>query len=199
MRRYLAFLAVAGLLAAGSVAWGQAPAKRIRGSVQSLDGNTLTVTTNDGETDKIALAPDYTVTAIFPTTADQVKPGRKIGIVGFGPPAQQRAAVISIFPEGQNVTEVQFPWDSAPDSTMTNGPITADVTGADGRSLTVTIKGQPVQVSVPPGAIVQTSEPGTPAQLVPGAKVIVFAQQAADGTLSSSRVGVGKGGYTPAN
>ena len=35
--------------------------------------------------------------------------------------------------------------------------------------------------------------------LVPGAKVLIFAQQAADGAISAPRVNVGKDGFTPAN
>ncbi len=129
----------------------------------------------------------------------QIKPGTTIGIVGFGPPSHQRAAVISIFPPGQKVNEAQFAWDSAPDSTMTNAPVTADVDSANGQELTVTVKGQPVQVAVPPNTVIQAIESGTPAMLEPGAKVILFAQRATDGSLTASRVNVGKDGFTPAN
>ena len=65
--------------------------------------------------------------------------------------------------------------------------------------LNVTVKGEPVEVTVPPNVIVQESEPGTPAMLVPGAHVLIFAQQAADGTVSAPRVSVGKDGWTPAS
>ena len=197
--RYPVLIAASLLLLSAGAAIAQPGPKRIRGTIQKLDGNTLTVVTTGGETDTIVLASNYTVNAILPTTLDKVHPGAKIGIVGFGPPAQQRAAVISVFPEGANFNEVQFPWDTAPDSMMTNGPITSEVASTDGRQLTVTVKGQPVQVSVPPGAIIQTSEPGTPAMLTPGAKVMIFAQQNADGTLSAPRVSVGKDGFTPGN
>ena len=63
----------------------------------------------------------------------------------------------------------------------------------------MTVKGEPIEVTVPPNAILQTSEPGTPALLTPAAKVLITAQKAADGTLSSNRVSVGKDGFTPAN
>ncbi len=66
---------------------------------------------------------------------------------------------------------------------MTNAPVTSEVTATEGRTLTVTVKGEPIEVAVPPNAIIQTSEPGSPALLVPGAKVLIFAQRAADGSL----------------
>jgi preprotein translocase subunit YajC len=189
------------VLCAGLVlpALAQTTPKRIRGTIQALQDNVLTVAANNGETVKVHLAPNYTVGAIVQTTPDKVKPGTKIGIVGFGPPKQQRAAVISIFPADANVNESQFAWDTQPDSVMTNAPVTADVSGVNGRLLTVSIKGEPVEVTVPQNVIVQETEPGAPAMLVPGAKVLIFAQQAADGTVSAPRVNVGKDGWTPAN
>src|SRR5438094_586445 len=88
----------------------QTTPKRIRGTIRSLEGNVLAVQTNDGETVRVNLAPNYTVGAIVQTTMDQVKPGTMLGIVGFGPPKQQRAAVISILPSTAN--ELQIPWDT---------------------------------------------------------------------------------------
>ena len=188
-------------LAPGAFAQGAAPAarpRRIRGTIDSLQGDKLMVTTNAGEKLTVVLAPNYTVGAVVPTTLDKVKPGSMIGIVGFGPPKQQRAAVISIFPPGANVADAQFPWDSQPESTMTNAPVTSEVASADGRVLTVTVKGEPIQVTVPQNAIIQTTEPGTPAMIVPGAKVIIFAQESG-GVITAPRVSVGKDGFTPAN
>jgi len=175
----------------------QTTPKRIRGTIRSLEGNVLAVQTNDGETVRVNLAPNYTVGAIVQTTMDQVKPGTMLGIVGFGPPKQQRAAVISILPSTAN--ELQIPWDTQPGSVMTNGPVVSEVTGADGRVLHVTVKGEPVDVTIPANVIVQASEPGTPAMLTPGAHVLIFAQQAADGTVTAPRVNVGKDGFKPAS
>ncbi len=197
MQRRAILLAAA--LAFAGAAHAQTTPARLRGTIQSLQGNTLTVETRDGDKLPVTLAPNYTVGAIVPTTLDAVKQGSMIGIVGFGPPKQQRAAVVSIFPPGAAVNASQFPWDSQPDSVMTNAPVTSEVAASEGRMLTVTVNGEPIQVAVPPNAIIQTTEPGTPAMLTPGAKVLVAAQKAADGTLSASRVNVGKDGFTPAN
>ena len=93
----------------------------------------------------------------------------------------------------------QFAWDSQPDSVMTNAPVVSDVATANGQVLTVTVKGQTVEVTVPDNAIIQASEPGSPTMLSPGAKVLIFAQQAEDGTITAPRVNVGKDGFTPAN
>src|SRR4051794_11086218 len=193
------FTAVAMFAALGLPALAQTTPKRVRGTIQTLQDNVLTVAGNNGEALRIQLAPNYTVGAVVPTTLDKVKPGTKIGIVGFGPPKQQRAAVISIFPADATVNESQFAWDTHPDSVMTNAPVAAEAAGANGRVLTVSVKGEPIEVTAPQNVVVQETEPGTPAMLVPGAKVLIFAQQAADGTVAAPRVNVGKDGWTPAN
>lgn len=196
-RRAILIASIAVLLAGNAVA--QTTAVRLRGTVRALDDHALTIEDRGGNPVRIALADNYTVGAIVPTTLDAIKQGSMIGIVGFGPPKQQRAAVVSIFPPGATVSASQFPWDSQPDSVMTNAPVTSEVAATSGRVLTVTVKGEPIEVTVPPNAIIQTTEPGTPAMLVPGAKVLVSAQKAADGTLTANRINVGKDGFTPAN
>ena len=199
MTRRSIVLALIAVPFAAALAHAQTTPARIRGTIQSLDGDVLVVQTRAGDTASIKLAPNYTVSAVVPTTLAAIKPGSMIGIVGFGPPKQQRAAVISIFPPGAAINESQFAWDSEPDSVMTNAPVTSEVASTDGRTLMVTVKGEPIQVTVPPNAIIQTTEPGSPAMLGKGAQVLVSAQKAADGTLAASRVNVGKDGFTPAN
>src|ERR1700710_1341593 len=78
-------------------AFAQTTPRRIRGTVRSLAGDTLTVETNAGDTVTVALAADLTVGALVPTTLDQIKPGSFIGIVGVGPKDHQRAVTITIF------------------------------------------------------------------------------------------------------
>lgn len=196
-RRSILFASLACLLALP--AWAQSTPVRIRGTIRALEDKALTVEDRNGDPVRVALAANYTVTAIVPTTLDAVKPGSTIGIVGFGPPTHQRAAVVSIFPPGAAVKEAQFPWDSQKDSVMTNARVGAEVVAENGRVLTVTVKGEKIEVDVPQNALIQTSEPGSAAMLVPGAKVAVFAQKGADGVITASRVSVGKDGYRPAN
>ncbi len=99
-------LLAAGLVSLAGASFAQTMPARIRGTIRALEDHTLSVETRDGDTVRIALAPNYTVAAIVPATLADVKPGVMIGVVGFGPPKQQRAAVINIFParrRGQRV------------------------------------------------------------------------------------------------
>jgi hypothetical protein len=53
---------------------------RIRGTIESVDGNILTVTARDGTTQKIGLASDLVITGLVKTTLADVKPGSYIGV-----------------------------------------------------------------------------------------------------------------------
>lgn len=196
MRRML-FATVALLSLAGLPATAQT-VQRVRGTVKVLEGNVLVVDTREGDVARITLAPNYTVAAVVPATLADAKPGTFIGTAAVGPKDKLRAVEVLIFPEAMKGSgEGHYPWDLMPESTMTNATIESEVTGSDGRELTVVAKGEKLKVMVPPGVPIVTFEPGTAAMLIPGAKVFVGAQKAADGTLSAARVNAGKDGLTP--
>jgi len=71
------------------------------------------------------------------------------------------------------------------------------VTGAGERTITLKYGSDEKTITVPETATIVTFQPGQMSELVKGAHVIVFAQKAADGTLTAARVSVGKDGLTP--
>jgi hypothetical protein len=79
---------------------------------------------------------------------------------------------------------------------MTNGTVGA-VTGSVGRTFTVTYQDGAKTIVVPPDTPVVTFEAGSPALLVPGAHVTVMGIEASDGSLSATRISVGKNGLVP--
>ncbi|MBC7801021.1 MAG: hypothetical protein H7Z10_10395 [Gemmatimonadaceae bacterium] len=195
-RRPLLLALAAATIARPAIA--QTTPRRVRGTIDTLDGSTLVVTSREGEVLRIVLTPAYTVAAVLPTELSAVRPGAYIGMTAVGPKDKLRAAAVFVFPEAARGTaEGHGPWDLMPGSTMTNAAIEAEATGADGRDLTLLFKGERLVVTVPPGTPIVTSAPGTPALLTPGAKVLITTQQAADGSLSAARVNVGKDGFTP--
>ena len=197
MRR-LIMLGLLATLAISLDAAAQTPVRRIRGTVQALDGNTLTVLAREGDTLRIQLAPNYTVAAVIPALLADAKPGTFIGTAAVGPKTNLRAVEVLIFPEAMRGTgEGHYPWDLMPESTMTNATIESESTGVDGQDLMLTAKGEKLKVSVPAAAQVVTFAPGTADMLTPGAHVFIGAQASADGTLSAARVAVGRDGLTP--
>ena len=198
-RTLAALLAALALAGTASVQHASAqPARRIRGTIEALDGLTLTVKTREGQREKVVLRMEYRVLAVVPASLGDIKPGAYIGTAAIGPKDKLRALEVLIFPEAMRGTnEGHFPWDLVPESTMTNAAIEAEAAGTDGRVLTLAAKGERLQVTVPPDAPVVTFLPATPEMLQPGAKVFIPVQPAPDGTLTAGLVAVGKDGLTP--
>ena len=196
MRRFLMLGLLAATLAP-SLAEAQTP-RRIRGTIQALEGSTLVVQSREGETLRIQLPTPPAVTAVVPATLADAKAGTFIGAAAVGPKDKLRALEVLIFPEAlRGSGEGHRPWDLTPESTMTNATIEAESAGTDGRTLTLVASGERLTVTVPPDAPIVTFAPGDAAMLRPGAKVFIGATAAADGTLSAARVNVGKDGLTP--
>jgi hypothetical protein len=196
MRPSPALAFVLALAVAPIAGHAQAPApSRIRGTIAALDGRTLGVHARGGQDVSVALTPDATVVAVSNTKLTDVHPGSFIGTTAIPQPdGTLKAIEVHIFPESMRGTGEGFrPWDLGPQSTMTNGTV-GEITGTDARSLSVKYKDGQKTVVVPPDVPVVAFEPGTIAQLTPGAHVVVTATKAADGALSSSRVNVGKDG-----
>lgn len=172
---------------------------RIRGTIENVDGNSLTVTARDGSTQKIAMASDIVVTGLVKTTLADVKPGSYIGVTGL-PQADgsQKAIAIHIFPESARGTAEGFRrYDLRPNSTMTNATVAQEVDAKDGKSLSVKYKDGEKKVVVSPDTPIVNFVDGARGELKAGAKIIAFVAKQSDGTLSSKRVLVGRDGITP--
>ncbi|HQT80185.1 MAG TPA: DUF5666 domain-containing protein [Rhodopila sp.] len=171
---------------------------RVRGSIESVSGDSLTVRTKAGDKVTLKLAQDVKITEIAPIDVSAIKPGAFIGTAAVTQPdGTLKAREVQVFPESmRGLGEGHRPWDLGANSTMTNGTV-GDMKVANGRYLTLTYKGGEQKVFVPPGAPVITYEPGSRALLKPGAHVIIFANHAADNSLTATRIGVGKDGLVP--
>ena len=183
----------------------QAPAPmRIRGQIEKVDGNTLTVKGRDGTGYTVNVPDNVRVTSVVKASLADIKPNSYIGVTAM-PQADgsQQAIAIHIFTEAQRGTgEGHRPWDLRPGSTMTNAAVETSVAGVDGQVLTVKYKSadktEERKVIVPPDAAIVAFAPGDKSELKAGAQVIIFgAQKQADGTLQAPAVNVGKGVTPP--
>jgi hypothetical protein len=189
--------AVAGIAWAGAVL--AADNVRVRGTVDKLEGSTLTVKTRQGSTQAIALASGWKISGIAPAEVGDIKVGDFLGVVSVPKAGGGNGAVeIVIFPASlKGAGEGDRPWDLLPNSSMTNGTVDNEVTGVDGPEITLTYQGGQKKVAIPANTPIVTIASATPADLVPGAGVFVTAQKGADGALTSSRVVVGNHGVAP--
>ena len=199
MIRTLAAVLLAALSAA---AFAQAPASppvRIRGTVQSLDGQILTVKARNGETMKVKLADNFVVMGITKAGVDDIASGKFIGTTTVGQRAGSLVAEeVHIFPENMRGTgEGHYDWDLRPDSKMTNANVAGVVNMANDRVMTVQYKGGEKKILVTRDTVVVTYAPVDKGELKPGAPVFVVSQKQPDGSLSAARVNVGMNGQVP--
>ena len=176
-----------------------ADAVRVRGTVESLDGTTLSVKTREGANTKIMLKDGWQVSSVAKASVDDIKPGDYVGIASLPTASGGDGALeVLIFPAAMKGTgEGSYAWDLKPSSTMTNATVADAVKSVDGRTLTVAYKGKEKKISIPDGTPVVTFAPATVSDVKAGATVFVPSEKAADGALSSGRVVVGTNGVVP--
>ena len=189
------------LLLATSMAAAQAPDMvRVRGTIESVNGQTLNVKGRDGAPITVKLADDVRVLAVDKKSLADVKQGVFVGITAMPQPdGTQKAVEIHIFPEALRGTgEGHRPWDLMPNSTMTNANIDSAVTSVDGQELVLKYKDGEKKFIVPANVEVVMFAPAAVTDLKPGEKIFVVAgKKQADGTIAAPSIVVGRGGVNP--
>jgi uncharacterized protein Veg len=184
-----------------TVAWAQQPPMvRIRGTIEAVDGSTLTVKSREGTDVKVHMTDNVTVTGVAKIAKSDIKTGSYIGVSAMPEPdGTQKALAIHVFPEAMRGTGEGFrPWDLRPNSTMTNATVDQKVEANEGDTIVVKYKDGEKKVTVPPDTPIVTFVAGDKSELKPGAKIIIFgATKKEDGTLETNRVNVGVDGITP--
>jgi hypothetical protein len=128
---------------------------RIRGTVEKLDGQSLTVKSRDGQSLVIALAPNFTVRGVVAKTVADIKPGDFVASTSVkGPDGKLRAIEIHILPDSLRgvVREGQYPWDLVPEGIMTNATAAEITSAPQGQVIKVTYKDGEAEVTIPPGS-----------------------------------------------
>ena len=173
--------------------------RRIRGTIEGLDGNVLMVKARDGTSVKINLADNWQAISYTKATLADIKVGTFIGVGGTAQPdGSQKAVSINIFPESaRGLGEGFRPWDQAPNGTMTNANVAEAVAGVDGHTLLLKYKDGEKKIIVAPTTPISMFGPGDKAEIKPGAAVAITAVTKPDGSLEATRVGVGRDGVVP--
>src|ERR1700742_4591302 len=123
-RPYLRPLLALALVAASSMLAlaQQTSPSRVRGTIESVDGETLMVKSRSGEDVKLTMAGDIRVVGIVKIALSDIKVGSFIGTTTVpGPDGGNNAVEVHVFPEDMRGTgEGSRPYDLRPNSTMTN-------------------------------------------------------------------------------
>jgi hypothetical protein len=172
---------------------------RARGTIEKVDGTTLDVKLRDGTATKLKLKDNPAIGAVVPAKLSDIQPGSAVGVTSI-PQADGslKAYEVHIFPPQQRVNEGHTPYDTQPNSQMTNGRAETSVASVNDQVLTVTYKQgdktEQKKITVTPQTIFVTTVPGNKDDLKPGAQFVGFrATKNADGTLAGEAIAVGRG------
>jgi hypothetical protein len=195
-------LVAAAMVAASTLyAVAQAPPTptRVRGTIEGVDGDTLAVKSRGGEDVKLHMTGDIKVLGITKISLADIKVGSFVGTTTVpGPDGVDNAVEVHVFPENMRGTgEGSRPYDTRPNSSMTNATVAESVIGNDGHTLLVKYKDGEKKVLVSPETPVVTYVPGDKSDLKAGAKVIAFMKKLPDGSFETNRISVGRDGLTP--
>jgi hypothetical protein len=186
-------------LPAGAQNAPQGTPTRIRGTVDKLDGQNLTVKSREGPELTIVLAPNFTVRYLVKKSLADIKSGDFVATTSTkGTDGKNHSVELRIFPEAmRGLGEGQYAWDLTPDSLMTNATVTGVASAPQGQTLKVSYKGGESEIVVGPDTPVLTYESGDASLLKPGAAVFLVALKKPDGILTAQGVTAEKDGLKP--
>jgi len=187
MKAPIVIASLAALLAVGASAQQPSPSQppqpvRVRGTIQSFDGQKIAIATKSDGVVQLALAEQTGINGVEAKTVADIGDNTFIGATAVRSPAGRwQATEIHIFPESmRGAGEGHYAWD-LPESSMTNGAVTGNTSGAGGRTLRVQYKDGETDVDVTPKTAIVALTIGDRALLKPGATVFALAIPQPDG------------------
>lgn len=189
---------LAAAMAVGLAQAAETPRMGVRGAITAMDGDAMHVKVNSGEEVVVHLTKDTQVRAVTLAKIDEIKPGSYIGSAAMpNDDGSLTALEVHVFPPAMAGTgDGHRAFDLKEGSSMTNGTV-GDLVVSNGRTLTVKYKGGEQKIVVPENVPIVNLEPGDRSLLKPGVKVVLFAAQGADGTITAQAISAGKDGVTP--
>jgi len=197
--------------AAVALLCGAAAAQPVRGTIERVEDNLLTLRSNAGAEFKLTLSEKALIVAVVKASMADIKEGTFLGSAAV-PQADgsQKALEVHIFPEQMRGTgEGHRLYPPVPNGTMTNGTITttsmtngatsgSTVAGVHGSTIVVKYKDGEQKIVVPPNVPILRYEIGGKGDLKAGASFTVLAAtRKPDGTLEANRINVGRDGVVP--
>jgi hypothetical protein len=198
-RRSLVALAMVAASTVYALAQKAPVPTKVRGTIETVDGDTMTVKSRSGEDVKLHMTSAMKVVGIARISLSDIKVGSFIGATTVpGSDGMPTAVEVHVFPESMRGTgEGSRPYDLKPNSTMTNATVSESVVSNDGHTIMVKYKDGEKKVLVTPETPVVTFVPADRSDLKTGAKMIAFIKQLPDGSFETDRVSVGRDGLTP--
>jgi hypothetical protein len=200
MRKTALAAAVIGLFALPALAQApaSAPPVRVRGTIEKVAGDNLTIKARDGAETKVALSETTRVQSLVKKSLADIKAGDFLASTGMkGPDGKIHAIEVRIFPQAQPDGGRQLAWDLGSDSVMTNATVGTVTEAPQGKVVHVTYKDGESEYSIGPDVPILAPVPGDKSLLKPGAAVFLAGPKEADGTVKAAFMYVEKDGIKP--
>jgi hypothetical protein len=192
-------LGLAGLLPVAA----QEPPERVRGTLEAIEGDRLSVQTRDGGMIEARLKEGSDIFVVTPTTLEDIEAGDFVGITSIEVGGRRIALEVHLFAEDlRGVGEGHYPWDLVEEpNMMTNATIAEIKDVGEDRELEVTYaEGEGEQktegaqtIFVPPDVpIVLIEQTGTRDMLAPGKAVFLMVEPSDAGPQAVATV-IGEG------
>jgi hypothetical protein len=181
---------------------------RVRGTLESVESDKLTVNTREGEALDLRLQDDTRVMVVRPASLDDIKQGDYVGLTSVDSAGERVAISVHIFADDlRGTAEGHVPWDLVKEpNTMTNATVAEIEEVGDQRELKVSYKqGEGEQktegsqtIYVPDDlAVVKMETASDRSVLKPGERAFLVVRDDADGNPTALAVVVGEEGATP--
>jgi hypothetical protein len=179
--------------------------ERVRGTIQSFDGQALAVKTVGHGVVKLAVGQSTGINGLAKKTVKDIHDNTFIGTTAVkGANGRWQATEVHIFPESmRGAGEGHYAWD-LPDSTMTNAAVTGIAGKRSGRALHLKYStnqgaaaGGEVDVEITKKTAIVAFIPGDRTLLVPGATVFALAVPSGDDTAAAVALVVETRGVKP--
>jgi hypothetical protein len=181
---------------------------RVRGTLESVESDKLTVNTREGEALDLRLQDDTRVMVVRPASLDDIKQGDYVGLTSVDSAGKRVAISVHIFADDlRGTAEGHVPWDLVEEpNTMTNATVAEIEEVGDQRELKVSYKqGEGEQktegsqtIYVPDDlAVVKMEKASDRSVLKPGQRAFLVVRDDADGSRTALAVVVGEEGATP--
>lgn len=169
---------------------------RVRGTVESVEGQTVMVKSTAGQDVPVTMAADARITAVVKRSLSDIKAGDAIASTSVrGSDGKLHALELHFLPPGAN--EGQFAYDLAPGSLMTNAAVAGIAAAPHGQTLRVTYKGQEAEIIVTPDVPVVAFVPAEMSLVKPGSAVVISGLRKPDGSVVATRATLEKDGVKP--
>ena len=198
------------MLAASAVSFAAVAApqpQRIRGTIESISGDSVVVHPTTGSDVTLTLGSGTKYAAVVKADLANIEKGSYIGTATKGSGSYLVALEVVVFPPSmRGLGDGHYDWDKMTDTTlsgggttassMTNGNVDAATDKAGAKQLTVSYKGGQQTIVVPPTAPIVALQPAEISALKTGDTVFVVAAEDA-GKLNAGFVAFGTQGVKP--